>query len=218
MKNFCEKKFFSYLKKEEKIKKETQKDKYKTHTTMNNLPAEIICYIGNYLGAEKIPFSLASKRLNEVLKYDVEKTKENLRKLNEELSYSFTFLLRNDKEATVTVRSKDILISKLKELHLPDEKYILSHMKKFLEVKPVIRITFDDRSFQFTHKTRKKIYKKLTYLIRKSLYNPLHQMHVETCLLELESMYYKTDLKGFEEFLDKIIYFIFSYLEKQKLN
>jgi len=40
---------------------------------MNNLPAEIICYIASFTDEYIIPFSLTCKNLNQILKADVEK-------------------------------------------------------------------------------------------------------------------------------------------------
>jgi hypothetical protein len=54
-------------------KKRNRSKPNQTHTTMNNLPPEIINHIASFTGEYIIPFSLTCKNLNQILKADVEK-------------------------------------------------------------------------------------------------------------------------------------------------
>jgi hypothetical protein len=208
---FTLKKFFFIYKKRKDTKRNTKSARSEP---MENLPPEIIYYIGDFLGAEKISFSLTCKRLNQVLKKDVKKIKRQLINLKKKATYTFTLLRVNDKESTIKMRSTSLVISKFLDLHLVEEKYILKHMRKLLEVEPEI-IYYDEHNLRkFNYKNAKKFLRLLSKLIFNTIYYGPAISKVWNMLFELELLYERTS-KGLEELIDKLKDLVFSYLKTQ---
>jgi hypothetical protein len=167
---------------------------------MQNLPPEIICYIGDFLKVEKISLSLTCKNLNQVLKNDVEKVKKRLIDFKNNVPYEVYYLLRNnDVRSVIKIKTTNTVYMKIRKYRERD--YILNHMSKLLEVEPEL-IYKDDEYGEIRFNYKNGI--KLAYLIKNLLDDTIYSDDIKS---EIEDMLfsligeYKYTLNGFEEFI-----------------
>jgi hypothetical protein len=107
--------------------------------SITQLPPEMICYIGDFLGIEKITLGLTCKTLNSVLMRDLKKVKKQLKELKKSLP--ITYVIDNPHnnilklKLILTVKSS---LTCIRNLSVDERKFFYNHMYNRFKVKPEI--------------------------------------------------------------------------------
>jgi len=176
---------------------------------MDNLPPEIICYIGDYLGAEKIALALTSKRLNQTLKADVKKIKKLIRAHKNYAS--FDFKLKNNINYVLLLRSTEITIS---SLPLNGKGCLIKHMPKLIKTKP--GLAFIDEYgdiYEYNSKNIKRFLMIFLDLLTSSIYDSLICHKISSIIYNLINSY-ECRRKNFEKIVN-IIRHYYNVLENK---
>jgi hypothetical protein len=172
---------------------------------MNKLPPEIICYVGDFLGAEKVSLALTCKSLNQVLKADVEKIKKQVIDFKEKYYYVFYLKRKHGKKSIIVLKNTGIVYSKFfLDLPFSGKTYILKYMCKLLEVEPEL-IYYDNEygPHRFTCKDAGSFLRLFIILMPDTIYDDSIKDDAEDALFELMASY-KCTLEDFEKLIKEL--------------
>jgi hypothetical protein len=182
-----------------------------SNSLLLHLPSELICYIGDFLGAEKIPLSMTCKRLNQVLKTDVKKIKKQIRACKDFVA--FELKLRDNERSVILLRSTDITISTLPFSGIGCLK---RYMYKLIKTKPGLTyIDEDGETYEYDSRTVRRFLTLFVELVSCSAYDTLISYKICHSAYSLMRNY-KCSWKNFEKVVNILKHYHF-VLENWKL-
>jgi hypothetical protein len=114
---------------------------------IQQLPPEIICHIGDFLGVYKVAVSLTCKQFNNVLKRDVKKIKEEVKEIKKK-QVDLVLNPNNGKKLFIYPRSSNIILKRI-TMDNEERSFIKNYMKKLIKCRPEIQM--EDRNCNRTY-------------------------------------------------------------------
>jgi hypothetical protein len=193
---------------------------------ITQLPPEMICCIGDFLGIEKVSLGLTCKSLNNALKRDLKKVKKQVKELKKTLPV--TYVINNPHntilrlQLMLTIKSASTCI---RDLSIDERRFFYKHMYNGLKVKPEVTkyesITYesygnvlnprvhvvmrdDPQPISYNSKT----YKNLIAILMRYINNKKFTVFFDN------ANRFKKTIKSYEFFADSLVHML-EYLIKQ---